>query len=319
MASARLAGLLVVLCAILSFGQNPTKESVPALSEKPSAPSLRVDVDLVLVHATVTDSKNRNVQGLTQDRFQLWEDKVEQNIEYFSTEDVPLSVGIILDVSGSMKNNMPPARSAANTFMRMGDQSDEYFLIVFSDSAQLTQDFTSDITRVQGRLLLTAAKGSTALYDALYLGLEKLESADNSRKALLLITDGQDNHSRYSFSDVKNFVREHDVMIYSIGITDPATLLVSGDIGKGVLEDLASLTGGDAFFPASAGQLPEICARIAAELKNQYVLGYRPRNTAGDGKWRKIKVKVNKLQGMPSLNVRARNGYYAPAFAKAAR
>src|SRR5262249_47580661 len=154
-----------------------------------TAPTLRVDIGLVLLTATVTDGKNRYVTGLTPDHFQVWEDKVEQHVQYFSEEDVPLSVGIIFDVSGSMQSKLPAARAAASTFLKLGDQEDEYFLIQFSDSAELIQDFTSDISKLQNRLLATHAKGSTALYDAMYLGLENLNRGHNPRKALLLITD----------------------------------------------------------------------------------------------------------------------------------
>jgi Ca-activated chloride channel family protein len=283
----------------------------------PAAPGIRVDIDLVLVNATVTDSANRYVTGLQPEHFRLWEDKVEQQIEYFSVEDLPLSVGIIFDVSGSMQNKLEPARAAASTLMRLGAKDDEYFLIQFSDTAQTVADFTTDIGKLQSHLLFTRAQGSTALYDALYLGLEKVERGSNSRKALVLITDGLDNHSRYSFSDVRNFAREHDVLIYSIGIVDEGDPTGQGYGGRAVLENLANLTGGAAFFPRFLGALENICAKIAVDLKNQYLLGYRPQNSTSDGRWRKIRVKVNRPKGMPTMNVRAKSGYYAPTIAKA--
>ena len=167
--------------------------------------------------------------------------------------------------------------------------------------------------------MFTRAKGNTSLYDALYLGLEKVSQGSNTRKALLLITDGEDNHSRYGFSDVKQFAREHDVMIYSIGIVQGVDQQFSGLGGKLVLESLAELTGGVAFFPDSLDALSEICERIGTDLKNQYVLGYRPMNPSNDGSWRKVQVRINTPKGMAPLHVRARSGYYAPAIAKVAK
>jgi len=265
----------------------------------------------VLLNATVTDSRNRHVTGLTKESFQVWEDKIEQEIQYFSSENVPLSVGIIFDTSGSMQNKLTDARTAANTFLRIGEKEDEYFLVEFSDSPHLVTDLTTDITKLQSRLLLTRAKGMTSLYDAMYLGLERVGHGSNARKALLLITDGEDNHSHYSFSDVKEFAKEHDVQIYAIGIVDDESVQGSRYTGRALLQDLANLTGGRAFFPSSIHELEGICTAIGVDLKNQYVLGYLPSNRLADGKWRKIKVKINRTKGKPSLNVRAKTGYYA--------
>jgi len=297
---------------MLTLGQ--ARQSAPG-SNSGILPAIRVDVDLVLVHATVTDSANKYVTNLGLDDFRVWEDKIEQQVLYFSTENVPLSVGVIFDVSGSMQNKLRAARAAASTFLRMGDRDDEYFLLEFGDSPRLVQDFTTDIAKLQSRLLFTQAKGHTSLYDALYMGLEKVSHGSNVRRALLLITDGEDNHSRYAFSDVEQFAREHDVMVYSIDIVQGGELQLSELNGQRLLESLADLTGGTAFFPDSLSALPDICERIGADLKSQYVLGYRPLNTANDGKWRKVQVKINRPKGMATLHVRARSGYYAPAIA----
>jgi len=301
---------------MLTFGQSTIENTTPGSSRNKASPTLSIDIDLVLLNTTVTDRENRNVTGLGKEHFQVWEDKIQQEIEYFSAENLPLSVGIIFDVSGSMGNKLTPARDAANTFMRMGDRDDEYFLIVFSDSPQLTETFTTDITKLQSRLIATNAKGSTSLYDALYLGLEQVSRGSNTRKALLLITDGEDNHSRYSYSNVREFAREHDVQIYGIGIMDQLSPQGEGNRGRAVLADLATMTGGRAFFPNSVNELESICAQIGVDLKNQYVLGYRPLNRANDGKWRKIQVKINRSTGMPPLSVRAKTGYYSSTIAK---
>jgi Ca-activated chloride channel family protein len=280
-----------------------------AQDETPKVHRLNMDVDLVLVNATVTESaRNRPVRGLDQKDFQVWEDKVEQKISYFSSEDVPASVGIIFDTSGSMKDKIPSAQRAAATFFKSGTREDEYFEIQFSDRPSVASDFTSDISILQSSILSIHAKGSTALYDAVYLGLNKLKQSNNPKKALLLITDGEDNRSRYSFGDVRSFVREQDVQLYAIGILDPAT-----GAGRDALVQLTDITGGRAFFPGSAYEMSDICKKIAAELKNQYVIGYRSTNTARDGAWRKIRVKVSTPKGkdIASLSVRHKLGYYA--------
>jgi Ca-activated chloride channel family protein len=311
MTCAKTAPLAGLLCALLSFGLAWSESATPAFSQTKNSPALSVDVDLVLINATVTDSRNRHVTGLTKESFQVWENKIEQEIQYFSSENVPLSVGIIFDTSGSMQNKLTDARTAANTFLRMGEKDDEYFLVEFSDSPHLVTDLTADITKLQDRLLLTRAKGSTSLYDAMYLGLERIGHGSNARKALLLITDGEDNHSRYSFSDVREFAKEHDVQIYAIGIVDDESTQGASYRGRALLQDLANLTGGRAFFPDSIHELEGICAAIGVDLKNQYVLGYLPSNRLADGKWRKIKVKINRTKGRPSMSVRAKTGYYA--------
>ncbi len=306
----RIALLVSLLCTLFAFGQN-SKEGLTSDSSQTQNRTLRVDVDLVLVNVSVTDSSHRQVPGLSKEHFQIWEDKIEQQVQYFSAEDVPLSAGIIFDISGSMREKLPAARAAASTFLRMGAPDDEFLLIEFSNSPQVEQNFTTDITKLQSRLLFTQASGRTSLYDALYLGMEKIRRGSNSRKVLLLITDGEDNHSRYSLADVKDLAREYDVQVYAIGIQDELNLQSSGYIARAVLSDLANLTGGRAFFPSSVDNLESICKQIGIELKNQYVLGYRPLNQSTDGKWRKIRVKINRSPGMPRLSVRSKTGYYA--------
>jgi len=281
-----------------------------APQDTPKIRSISVDVDIVLVNATVTESsRNQIIRGLDKKDFRVWEDNIEQKISYFSSEDVPSSVGIIFDISGSMKDKIASAQRAAATFFKSGTRGDEYFEIQFSDRPLIASDFTSDITKLQNRLLSTPTKGNTALYDAVYLGLNKLKESNNTKKALLLITDGEDNQSRYSFSEVRSFVREQNVQLYAIGILDPAT-----GVGRDALVQLTEITGGRAFFPNAAYEMSDICKKIAAELKNQYVLGYRPTNGGKDGAWRKIKVKVNtpKDVGLSSFEVTHKKGYYAP-------
>jgi Ca-activated chloride channel family protein len=311
------AALLLVTLPALMFArvarsQNPQANSADKPEKQQPTSSLKIDVDLVLVTATVMDSLNRYVSGLEPEHFQIAEDKIEQKIEYFSAEDVPISLGVIFDVSGSMKDKISTARQAASTFLKTGNPDDEYFLVEFANRPEVASDFTTDITKLQSKLIQTPAKGMTAMYDSVYLGLEKLKEGTNPKKALLLITDGEDNRSRYTFQNVKEFVKEQDVQIYGIGIVDEwNSTLGAGKTGRAMIEELAELTGGGAFFPDSVYQLEDICTKIAVELKNQYVLGYHSTNLAKDGKWRKIRLKVNPPKGIQRLNVRSKQGYYA--------
>lgn len=260
--------------------------------------TLRVSVDVVLVNVTVTDSRNETVTGLAQENFELFEDKVQQEIRYFSNEDAPVSLGVIFDASGSMDEKAAFARDAAISFLKTSTREDEFFLVQFSDYAWLTQDFTTNVSRVESRLASLRTQGSTALYDALYLGLTKVTSGLHSRKALLLITDGVDNHSRYSRGDIRRFLREADVQVYSI------------DLGRALIGEFSEITGGHS-YRTSVNGLWETSRKIAAEMKNQYVLGYVSSNTTKDGTWRKIRVKVDPAARKGRLSVRAKDGYYA--------
>jgi len=260
--------------------------------------TLRVSVDVVLVNVTVTDSRNETVTGLAQEDFELFEDKVQQDIRYFSNEDAPVSLGVIFDASGSMDEKAAFARDAAITFLKTSTREDEFFLVQFSDYAWLTQDFTTNVSRVESRLASLRTQGSTALYDALYLGLTKVSAGLHSRKALLLITDGVDNHSRYSRGDIRRFLREADVQVYSI------------DLGRALIGEFSDITGGHSYRTSING-LWETSRKIAAEMKNQYVLGYVSSNATKDGTWRKIRVKVDPAARKGRLSVRAKDGYYA--------
>jgi len=305
------AGTILVLLAVFAVQAQQKKQPPPQNTQK--MPTIKVDVDLTLVNATVLERQHgRVVTDLKSDDFEVWEDKVQQSIEYFSEEDVPLSLGVIFDISGSMKEKLPVARDAAVAFLKTGNPDDEYFLIEFSSRPQISQDFTTDVSRLQNHLMFTPAGGMTALFDATYLGLQKLRDGTNTKKALLLITDGVDNHSRYTFANVRDFIKEQDVELYAIGIDSDYYSFAEGAAGRAVIEELTDLTGGRAFFPQSVYELPDICTKIAVELKNQYVLGYRSTNGAKDGKWRKISLRVHPPAGMPDMIIRGKSGYYAP-------
>jgi Ca-activated chloride channel family protein len=269
---------------------------------------------LVLVNATVTDPYGRLVTGLDQENFRVFEDGKEQEIMRFAEDDVPISIGMIFDVSGSMTDKIAKSRMAAVQFFKTANPADEFFLVDFADRAELATMFTSSIEELQNRLLFSAPKGMTALLDAVYLGMSEMKGARNARKALLIISDGGDNHSRYDYSDVKRFLRETDVQIYAIGIIDPDACDRTPEecAGPGFLQGLASMTGGRSFTVKNLDDLGDIATKISMELRNQYVVGYRPRNTTRDGKWRKIKVKIRPPRGLPPLTVYSRYGYYAP-------
>ncbi|HXT74221.1 MAG TPA: VWA domain-containing protein [Candidatus Angelobacter sp.] len=286
----------------------------PPESKTSHIAEIRKDVNLVLVNATVTDPYGRLVTGLDQENFRVFEDGKEQEIMRFAEDDVPISIGMIFDVSGSMTDKIAKSRMAAVQFFKTANPADEFFLVDFADRAELATMFTSSIEELQNRLLFSAPKGMTALLDAVYLGMSEMKGARNARKALLIISDGGDNHSRYDYSDVKRFLRETDVQIYAIGIIDPDACDRTPEecAGPGFLQGLASMTGGRSFTVKNLDDLGDIATKISMELRNQYVVGYRPRNTTRDGKWRKIKVKIRPPRGLPPLTVYSRYGYYAP-------
>jgi Ca-activated chloride channel family protein len=277
---------------------------------------LKLDVDLALVNVTVTDPYNRLVTGLEMDNFRVMEDNVEQEVLTFSAEDVPISIGVIFDFSGSMANKVGKAREAAVQFFKTANPQDEFFLVSFNERAELTSSFTNSVEDLQSSLMLTSAKGRTALLDAIYLGLSQMRGAHNAKRALLILSDGGDNHSRYNESDIKRLVKEADTQLYAIGIFDSF-----GDRGRtpeelngpSLLSEITEMTGGRVFNVNKIEELPDIASKIGMELRNQYVLGYRPSNKAHDARWRKIKIKLRAPKGLPPLNVFARTGYYAPS------
>jgi len=261
---------------------------------------------------SVTDPLGRLVTGLERENFRVFEDGVEQEVVDFSSQDVPVSIGVIFDMSGSMADKIDKSRQAAVQFFRTANPQDEFFLVNFNDRAQLVSEFTSSVDDLQNRLLFTSAKGLTALYDGVYLGLSQMRGAHNARKALLIISDGGDNHSRYSENEIRRFVREADVQIYAIGLFEPDGGPTPEERnGPSLLADLTEMTGGREFTVGNLNELPDIATKISMELRNQYVLGYRSSNAAHDGKWRKIKVKLRPPKGLPPLTVYAKSGYFA--------
>ncbi len=272
-----------------------------------------VSVDLVLVNVTVTDDWNRIVTGLEKENFAVMEGNEIQMVKHFSSEDAPISLGVIFDMSGSMSDKIEKARDAVIEFFKTANPQDEFFMVVFSDRPKLLADFTKSIEDIQGKLVYTLPQGRTALIDAVYMGVSKMKDARNSKKALLIISDGGDNHSRYTENDIKSMVKEADVQIYSIGIFSANPIQQEEQNGPALLTGISEVTGGRMFTINNPNELADVATKIGIELRNQYVLGYRPSNKTKDGHWRKIKVKLIPPKGLPHLNVFARTGYYAPS------
>lgn len=320
-----IALLMVVVAAIVSSVATTRAQDKPqGNSTKPSAsPSPKlgteldgpviVNTDLITLTVTVTDTYGRYVSGLSKNAFTVLEEKQPQEITYFSDDDAPVSVGVIFDVSGSMSGDkVSRAREALAKFIQTSHDSDEYFLIAFNTKAQLLLDKTRDGDAVLNKLTFVETRGQTALYDAVYLGVEKVQRGAHPKRALIVISDGQDNSSRFTFDNVRRLLKESDVTVYGIGIlsgSDAGSSL--GMEGQGILDELSGVSGGKAFFPRSAAEMDDIFEQIALELRHQYSIGYKPPNFTGDGKWRKVKVKVTPPRGLPRLFVRSKEGYYS--------
>ncbi|SRR6266568_3398758 len=277
---------------------------------------IRVDSNLVLLNVSVTDPYERIVTGLDQGNFRVFDEKVEQQIISFSTEDAPISVGLIFDSSGSMADKIQQSKEAVFQFFKTSNPQDEFMLISFNESPRLVSGFTSKFDNLEDGLILVNGNGKTALLDAIYLGLSKMKEASTSRKAMLIVSDGGDNHSRYTERDIRQAVKEADVEIYAVGIFEPLASrarTLEEARGPELLADLAQVSGGQLFSVEEPNELPDVMEKISIELRNQYVIGYKPSNLIRDGRWRRIKVKLAPPKGAPPLQVYARTGYYAPA------
>jgi len=314
-------------CATLTFAQSGFNEvhvdpvPTPKLQQNAEkhtiahvdAPLIRKSVDLVMVPVTVTDQMNRIVTGLDQNNFQLFDGKQQQAIKHFSSEDAPVSLGIVLDLSSSMSKKLDLARQAVLEFCKAANPMDEFFMVTFADRPELALDFTKEPEEIERRLAFTAAKGRTALLDAVYLSLKKMREAQYQKRALLIISDGGDNRSRFTESEVRAMVKEADVEIYSIGIFDSASTVIEELNGPALLEEISGLTGGRAFTIDNVNLLPAMAVKVGAELRNQYMLAYKPDDSQWNGKWHKIKIKLRVPNSLWPLWIHAKPGYYAPA------
>ena len=307
------AALLVILGG--SYISQAAGQSNPTADEQ-HTPRFNVDTTLVLIPVTVTDPSNRFVLGLRKEDFHLSEDGVAQTITHFSGEDTPLSVGLVFDISGSMDTKLRTSRQAALQFLKTMNQQDETLLIQFSDKAELVAGFTSQADEIQRKLMSVQPGGLTAMIDAAELALREMKNAKNPRKAILIVSDGGDNNSRYSVREIQALVKEADVQIYAMGVFEPSFFvgLSKEEVdGPRLLSELSEQTGGRAFTASDPNDLPSVAARIGIELRNQYVLAYSPKNQSKDGKYRRVEVKVTEPAGLPNLKVRWRLGYYAPS------
>jgi Ca-activated chloride channel family protein len=311
----------------LAPANEPASQPSPPATEVPGQqkPLIELDkgvvitnTDLITFTVTVTDTYGRYVSGLGKNAFTVLDEKKPQEITFFSDDDAPVSVGVIFDVSGSMSGDkIKRARDALSKFIQTSHNSDEYFLIAFNSRAQLLLDKTRDGNAVLDKLTFVQTRNNTALYDACYLGVEKVQRGAHPKRALLLISDGQDNNSRYTFNELRRLLKESDVVLYGVGIlsgNDAGSSM--GMEGQGILDELASVSGGKAFFPRSSAEMDDIFEQIALELRHQYSIGYKPVNFTNDGRWHKIKVRVTPPRGLPRLFVRSKEGYYAVTTAR---
>jgi Ca-activated chloride channel homolog len=309
----RLIRLIVVSLIIITS----QAQSVRRTQATPDAPVIRQTVQVVTLNISVVDKDNRPITGLTRADFEVYEDKVKQQIEYFSNIDAPVSIGIIFDASASMQSKLSKAREALKTFITTSHPDDDFFLVTFNRRATLSADF-ADGNEVLRKLATLKPDGDTALYDAVYLGLEKLKEARHKKRALIVISDGQDNCSRYNLRELSQNIKENDTIIYAFSIAE-----VQGGncnqlcqmYSRRAMEDMADVTGGKAFFPLTLNDLEQATSVIALELRQQYSLGYVPTNTERDGKWRKISVRVLPQQGLQTraskVIARVKDGYFA--------
>jgi Ca-activated chloride channel homolog len=320
--------VVVLLLTWFAYGQSTDevhilpRESAKALKSAPPAVSagstpsshspgpLRVDVDLVLVPVTISDSMNHTVTTLKKEDFAIYEDNKRQDIRYFSTEDAPISVALLVDVSKSMSDKIDAEREAIVKFFNNANSDDEYFAITFSDRPRVVADATQSIDQLEGNLLAQEPGGPTAMLDAVYLAVSKLRSARYERKAILILSDGGDNNSRYRLREIKSLVQESDIQIYAVGLFETFFFnTIEERLGKEWLSEITNATGGRTITVDNRGKVPEAAASISREMRNQYVLGYRPLSTAKT-KWRKIKVRLTSTDDR-SLRAYYKQGYFA--------
>jgi Ca-activated chloride channel family protein len=281
---------------------------------------LRVDVNLVTVPVIVTDAMSHAVTGLSKEDFALYEGNTKQEIRYFAEEDGPISVGLILDLSESMTDKVATERAAVEEFFQNANPEDDYFVIAVSSHPKLIANSTRSIRTIETELGLAVPKGHTALLDAIYMGVEQMQTAHYRRHALLIISDGGDNNSRYSLREIKSILRESDVAVYAIGLFDTALFKTFEEyMGKKWLGEITDATGGRTVAIDSLSLLPETAAAISWELRNQYVLGYKPNSIEADGRWRKIEVRVTSHGDTPPSNTSHLQAYYKRGYLASGR
>jgi len=312
-------GALALACGLALAAQGQV-----AVQPRPKAASrqqilahsdLRVDSNLVLVPVTVCDPMNRPVTGLEKTHFKVFDNKVEQTVTQFAMDDEPLAVGLVFDTSGSMGSKLRKSRLAASAFFGTANPEDEFFLVEFNDQPKLVVPLTLDFAAIQNQLAFSQSRGRTALLDAVMLALHEMRKSSKQRKALLIISDGGDNCSRYTESELRNAVRESDVLIYAMGIFEAygaRSRSAEEWNGPGLLSEIAEQTGGRHLPVDDVSEMPDIAAKIGVELRNRYVIGYSPTERERDGRYHRVQVKVVPPRGLPALRAYWRPGYYAP-------
>jgi VWFA-related protein len=277
---------------------------------------IKAAVDLVVLHVTVADARGEFVPELKPGNFRVFEEKIEQKIAVFSRDDIPVTMGLVVDNSGSMREKREQVNAAAMTFVRTSNPQDEAFVVNFNDEYYLdTDDFTNDQKNLNDALSRIETRGSTALYDAVIGSLGHLKKGHKDKRVLLVITDGDDDASQKSFEEAIKAAEQSNATIYAIGVYSEDDLKNEKRMvrrSKKVLTELAEATGGLAYFPESLEQVTPVCEQVAREIRNQYTLGYYPSNTARDGAFRTLQVQVIPPKGRGKLSVRTRTGYYAP-------
>jgi len=323
-----LAVALLGLPALLRAQAPPPGDSPPPASEKKRREyTINVDVNLVVLHATVLDKKGRQVNDLKQDHFRVYENGVLQKLAVFSHADIPVTLGIVIDDSGSMRDKRQAVNAAAVTFVKTSNPQDQVFVVNFNDVYYLDTpgDFATNLEELKSALDKIDSRGGTALRDAVYASLDHIKLGNRDKKVLLVVTDGEDNASRYTFEELINYAQKGNAVIYTIGllgVEEPSGLFKKSSGSRQAAKELrkiAEVTGGQPYFPQSLDEVEATCVKIARDIRNQYTLAYYPTNTAKDGTYRVVRVDATAPRGKERLAVRTRTGYYAPKAAEPAR
>ncbi len=309
----------MALSAAPAFAQIPIPNKQPLPPGQDSnagkqGSSIKVDVNLVVLHTTVLDDRGKFADGLKQENFRVFEDKIEQKLAIFKREDVPVSMGLVIDNSGSMRDKRPRVNEAAITLVEASNKNDEAFVVNFNDDfyLDLDKDFTNSIPELKEALERIDSRGSTALYDAIIGSLDHLKKASKDKRVLLVVTDGEDNTSHNSLEKAIREIQKTDTVVYTIGLLSEESKK-NAKKAKRALEQIALASGGLSYFPENVDDVHNICQQVAHDIRNQYILAYYPTNERKDGTFRQVTVQVIPPRGHGKLTPRTRNGYYAPS------
>lgn len=290
----------------------PKPAAPPASVPAQRTPRLRVDATLITVPVTVADQLSRPVTGLEKESFKVFDAGIEQEITHFSMDDQPAAIALVFDTSASMGQKLARSRSSVRALFRVANEGDEFLLITFDDAPHLAHGLTKDVEEIQNAVSFAASKGNTVLYDAVVLALHELKKSTLERKAVIVISDGGENRSRYQGRETLAMIRESDALIYAIGVYEANGATQEEIDGPDTLREITELTGGRT-LTALDSELPDVAGKIGVELRNRYMLGYAPKQFQRDGKYHPVQVKVIPPRGLGKLKPYWRTGYYAPA------